>query len=387
MASNRQQQGPGSIFHRPDLAEKIAMQILRSSPTSASPSGLFLAAPRRTGKTTFMREDLAPALLAQRSAIVIYVDLWEDRRADPSDVIVAAVKHELAKHEPALAKLAKNFGIAGAKVVGLEFSLDRIGLGKEVSLSQALCALSDASKKTIVLIIDEAQQAITTDAGNDAMFALKAARDELNTVQHFGLRVVCSGSNRDKLAMLRNSKDQAFFGAPLIPFPPLGKDYAEWFCRHTDDLPAPLDPELVFPLFVRAGHRPEILGAAADQLRFDFELEAGQVSQRFVAAVDAQIQAGNEDALQVVRSLTPIQSAVLHVMAASGANFAPFEAATLEKYRLATQRAGATNVNVEVNSVQQALIALQEKGLVWRAARGVYAMEDGSLTELLGVQV
>jgi len=31
-------------------------------PTSASSSGLFLAAPRRTGKTTFMRADFTPAL-------------------------------------------------------------------------------------------------------------------------------------------------------------------------------------------------------------------------------------------------------------------------------------------------------------------------------------
>jgi hypothetical protein len=45
-----------SIFHRPALGARLAAQILHSSPTSASPSGVFLAAPRRTGKTTFVRE-------------------------------------------------------------------------------------------------------------------------------------------------------------------------------------------------------------------------------------------------------------------------------------------------------------------------------------------
>jgi hypothetical protein len=39
------------IFHRPELANRLASIILDDSPTSASPSGVFLSAPRRTGKT------------------------------------------------------------------------------------------------------------------------------------------------------------------------------------------------------------------------------------------------------------------------------------------------------------------------------------------------
>ena len=74
-----------------------------------------------------------------------------------------------------------------------------------------------------MLIVDEAQHAITSDAGADALFALKAARDELNSSAHHGLRVVATGSNRDKLAMLRNSKDQAFFGEGFDIRPQRGK--------------------------------------------------------------------------------------------------------------------------------------------------------------------
>ena len=52
----------------------------------------------------------------------------------------------------------------------------------------------------IVLIFDEVQPAITTEAGVATMFALKVACDELNSSQRFGLCVVCSGSHSDKLA-------------------------------------------------------------------------------------------------------------------------------------------------------------------------------------------
>jgi hypothetical protein len=40
-------------------------------------------------------------------------------------------------------------------------------------------------------------------------------------------------------------------------------------------------------------------------------------------------------------------------------------------------------IKPDVGNVQQALYALQEKKLVWRASRGVYAIEEHSITEVL----
>ncbi|MFT3858069.1 MAG: ATP-binding protein [Aquabacterium sp.] len=373
-----------SIFHRPALASRLAEQILHTSPTSASPSGVFLAAPRRTGKSTFVREDLRPELEG-KGAIVIYVDLWADRNVDPSELLATAIRAEMSKHDKAIKKIAKGIGISGGKLGGIEFSLDRIGIGKDVTLAQALAALSDEVKKPVVIVIDEAQHALTSQAGMDSLFALKAARDELNSSAHFGLRLVCTGSNRDKLAMLRNSKDQAFYGAPLVNFPHLGKDYIEWFCQNVG-LAAELDVDAVWALFEKAGWRPELLGAAADSLRFDFELEAVDVPNRFAQAVDEQIEAASTETMRVVHALTPLQTAVLHVLAESGTNYRPFEAATLEKYRQALKAAGESDeaaAKIDVPSTQAALQALQDKSLIWRASRGVYALEDVSLRDAL----
>lgn len=374
--------GSSTVFHRTALAAAMARKILKATPTSASGSGLFLAAPRRTGKSTFLREDLRPALEAA-GALVVYADLWEDRKADPGQVIVAAVRAELAKHAGVVAKLARAAGMDKVSVGGVSFSLDRVGLGTQVSMSTALAALSDDIGKTIVLIIDEAQHATASETGNDALFALKAARDELNSSRHKGLRVVATGSNQDKLAMLRNSKDQAFFGAPLVPFEPLGPDYVAWFCEHAD-LPANLDPSRVFELFRRASFRPEMLGAAADALGFDFALKAAEVGARFAEAVESQIAASTSETVRVLHSLTPLQSAVLRVLAAAGADYAPFEAATLARcQRVLKAIAPKAKIVADVSNVQQALAALQEKALVWRAARGVYALEDSSLADVM----
>jgi hypothetical protein len=370
------------VFHREALAADLASKVLFLAPTSASGSGLFLAAPRRTGKSTFLREDLRPQL-EKRGALVVYVDLWEDRRADPGDVIVNSVRAELSRHDGVLKRLARSAGMERVSVGGMAFSLDKVGLGDGISLSAALAALSDETGQVIVLIVDEAQHAITSERGNDALFALKAARDELNSSRHMGLRVVATGSNRDKLAMLRNSRDQAFYGAPLVSFPPLGRDYVAWFCERVG-LAAPLEVEAVSALFERAAHRPELLGSAADALRFEFGLEPAQVPERFAAAVEEQIKASNDELLRVVHSLTPLQSAVLKVLAKRGGEYAPFEAATLRDYQAVLQAASPEGEGrADVPAVQQALIALQDKALVWRAARGVYALEEASLAELM----
>lgn len=371
-----------SLFHRTALADDLASRLLAAPMTSAAGSGLFLAAPRRTGKSTFLREDLRPAL-QQRGAQVIYADLWADKAADPGDVIVAAIRAALARRDGVVTRLARSSGLQQVRVGGLAFSLDKVGLGTGVSLSAALAALSDDAQAMTVLIVDEAQHAITSEHGANALFALKAARDELNSSAHHGLRVVATGSNRDKLAMLRNSKDQAFFGAPLVNFPPLGPEYIDWFISH---LPfrQELDAAQVFQWFAETAYRPEILGGAVDALVYDLDVRPGQFAQRLHQLIQEQVRASNDEALRVVHSLTPLQAAVLRVLASAGSGYAPFEAQTMERYR-ATLKALAPQATVEpeTNNVQQALAALQDKALVWKASRGVYALEDTFMADLM----
>ena len=370
------------VFHRTAMAQDIACKLVRPPATSASGSGLFLAAPRRTGKSTFLREDLRPALEAL-GVLVVYADLWENKAADPGVVIIGAIRGALAQREGVVARLARATGMEKVTVGGLGFNLDKVGMPDGASLSAALSALSDETQRLIVLIIDEAQHAITSEAGSNALFALKAARDELNSSAHHGLRIVATGSNRDKLAMLRASKDQAFFGAPLVAFPPLGKDYIAWFIARLD-FKDELDVELVHDWFSKAAFRPEVLGAAVDALTYDLAVQRGGYAHQLQALVDEQIQASNAEALRVVHSLTPLQSAVLRVMAMTGIDYAPFEQDTMERYQaVLSKTAPDAKVEPDTANVQQALVALQDKSLVWRAARGVYALEDTFLAELM----
>ncbi|MBV5332068.1 ATP-binding protein, partial [bacterium] len=62
-------------FPRFQLAEELSDALQGSKLFDDAPNGLFLAAPRRTGKSTFLQVDLQPAL-EKRGVVVVYVDLW-----------------------------------------------------------------------------------------------------------------------------------------------------------------------------------------------------------------------------------------------------------------------------------------------------------------------
>lgn len=78
---------------RPEQAERIAA-AMTPDPIFGDRAGQFLAAPRRTGKSTFLRRDLVP-LLEARGFHVIYVDLWKDRAADPGRLLADALAEDL----------------------------------------------------------------------------------------------------------------------------------------------------------------------------------------------------------------------------------------------------------------------------------------------------
>ena len=68
-----------------------------------------------------------------------------------------------------------------------------------MTLADAFSHLAKKSKKKIALIVDEAQHALNTEAGINAMFAIKAARDRLNQGSGSKLAIIFTGSHRDKL--------------------------------------------------------------------------------------------------------------------------------------------------------------------------------------------
>jgi len=193
------------------------------------------------------------------------VDLWSDKLADPGELIASAIRHKLSQQEGVITQLARKSGLEKISIGGLQLNLDKVGIGSGVTLSMALEALSQDSKKLIVMVIDEAQHAQTTEKGSAALYALKAARDELNSSRYHGFRLVATGSNIDKLSILVHGKEQAFLNGKLINLPYLDDDYLKWKIQQFQGDAIP-DLETLKKAFAACTYRPEVIDDVLDDM-------------------------------------------------------------------------------------------------------------------------
>ncbi|NBA80326.1 hypothetical protein GVN15_06740 [Pseudomonas putida] len=375
------------LLRRHQLATALAQDLAGESLVDYS-SGMFLAAPRRTGKSTFLNNDFIPECV-QRGWLPVYVDLWSDRDAAPAQLISGAIGTALARFEGALARTAKKAGIDKINLLRtLSWDFTRPRLPAGTTLAQALAVLHQVSGQLVVLIIDEAQHALNSEDGLNAMFALKAARDHLNRGDRpDGLRLVFTGSSRDKLANLVLKSKQPFFGASITPFPLLGREYVEfitalWNRRLADSNQFKVE-DLAYA-FELVGRRPEMLNKLLAEVSVGLG-EAGNLGELLRNGA-LNHQAGVwSDYESAWNELTPLQQAVLEVMAERTLGrqpFSPFTEQTLVEVSRKLEQAQAV-ANVNTANVQKALDALRDKELVWKANRGEYALEDTSMAEWL----
>lgn len=366
-------------FPRHGLAADMADALRGNVLFSDAHNGLFLAAPRRTGKTTFLRNDLLPTLESQGVAVV-YADLWADKQRDPAELIQAAIREAMAPHRSAIEKMATRLGI------------NKLGIGHWVqmdttptddgaaSLPEALRLLIRAGEQPLALVIDEAQQAVTTEAGNTLMAALKSARDQLNSPDDIQLMLVMSGSDRDKLLRLVNSHAAPFYGSQIQQMPLLGENFID----HIADLierqqpaQAPVDRKLLLEAFTIYGHRPQVFMEAIGQAMNPLAGNGGSFETRLLADAQEQQQGLERSMAGDYLGLEPLQQAVLWRMLDMGEAFRPYHAESRAFY------AKIVGKPVSAQQAQRALESLRERTppLAWKSSRGEYAVEDVAMTQ------
>lgn len=365
------------IFRRPELAVELCNRLEGVGLVDAR-SGLFLAAPRRVGKSTFLREDLLPEVV-RRGWLPIYVDLWEKKDRDPALLLADAIKAQLQQHEGSITKVARAAKLSKVSVFGtLTLDLSQPGLPSDISLADVIAELRKLAKKPLVLIVDEAQHALSSEAGTNAMFGLKAARDRLNTsASSPQLMLVFTGSNRDKLAHLVLNRMQPFFGSSVTTFPFLDRRFTDAFTAWANTALAEgnqLEAESVYSAFQLVGYRPEMLRELVGQVALSGE--AGKLSQLLEqGARDINNRLWDEFESEF-NSLSPNQKAVLQVLISKGSPWSPFSEESMSAYRALTGQS-----TISTATVQSALDGLRERNLVWRESRGAYALEDQGLAE------
>lgn len=366
------------IYRREALAEEYCRAMSGRNPLKDARSGLFLAAPRRTGKSTFLRQDLVPTAEAQ-GWLPIYVDLWTDRNRNPAELIAEVIVKALDQHAPLPKKVLRaiglqKFGYAGAVI--------DIGDGQSsggLTVAAALEQLWNKVMKPIVLVVDEAQHALTTEEGQQMLYALKAARDQLNQEAGKGLRLmlVMTGSSRDKLSFMIARKSQAFYGCDISHFPLLDDGFVEAYAQ---DFNRQFNTSHQFPLdamkqaFELVGRRPEMFkDVVGDAVKTCHGPEA--LAEMVSSGAQALRQRAWQDFAITYAGLSDNQKAVLDAIARLTPKYEPYASDAMAAYQAVLGKAPSAS------TVQSALKALQDKELIWLAARAAYAFDDELLRQ------
>ena len=370
-------------FYRPAIAADMAQQLLHPKGLTKNNirSGLFLGGLRRIGKTTFLRGDLIPALQAQ-GAIVVYVDLWSNTAAMPTDLLLPAVRKTLQELEcpdlKTLCVLKRLKGLdVGAAGFKFGFSLAELGKTEGNTLAGAFAELVSKAKTDVVVIVDEVQHALNTDDGDNMLLALKAARDEINTRPdtpgHF--LFIGTGSHRARVRELTIKGKQAFNGAMSEDFPVLEKDFVEWLLKEADLGERAPSLDVAFECFVRLGRRPEELTKALVALQNMPVFSNADQDLRAITEGVRQSAAAVE--LARVEDLGALAQAVFNYVCDEGGQGVKklFSGATLEAYGRVLGRP------VAAEEVQKVAVLLLDENILARDGHGIYGVSDPFVIE------
>lgn len=339
-------------------------------------SGLFLSGLRRTGKTTFLKNDLIPAL-EQAGALVVYVDLWSDTLANPSTLVHNAVRHVLAElQSPASATLARLKRVTGADVGVLSFKfgfkLENLGRDDGPTLAQAFTEVVQQARTDVVLIIDEVQQAMASDEGHQLLLALKAARDAINplpgTPGHF--LFIGTGSHRAQVSELTAKRNQAFSGAVSASYPVLKDDYVAYLLErlgHSVDSGRLPSLAVATQAFDTLGNRPEEMIKALKQL-----VQQDGDPDTFLPVIAKTLRSVAADVeLAKVEQLGTLAQAIFRKIASADEGVRGlFSAEAAAYYSRVLGR------EVRVEEAQPVVNALMAENLIMRRGHGLYSIAD-----------
>ena len=374
-----------TVFHRPKIAADMARQLLKPSALDeALRSGLFLSGLRRTGKTTFLQNDLIPEL-EKLGALVLYVDLWSDPKANPSTLLLTVIKNTIEELETPESRLVQalkairgiDFGAAGFK---FGIKIDSIGTENGPTLAHALMEVVDKAKTDVVLIVDEVQHALSSDEGNAMLFALKAARDAINqrpkTPGYF--LFLGTGSHRAMVNELSARRNQAFAGAVSAPYPVLGEEYvghlfdrlAKEGFKHLPSL------SVATEAFGTLGNRPEEFLRALAQLMHT--LPPGGDPDQFLPVIARTIRSMSAEVeFRKVEDMGGLAKAIFDRIAGTdGDAMGLFTAATAAEYSAVLGR------DVKIEEIQPIANQLLDANLIMRRGHGKYCITDPFVQEV-----
>lgn len=348
------------LWHYPRT--RLAEQVLGMFETGLS-SALTFFAPRRMGKTEFLRKDVSP-LAEAKGWQVFYFSFLDADAAGSGEFVSTLARFTEGAGIISKAKVAlRGIGKVSGEVVGVKAGLELRGTALAGENVKDLIARLAAKKRRTLMLLDEVQ-VLAQDAGNASFVAaLRTAFD----MHKDAVKVIFTGSSREGLRrMFSEAKAPFFHFGQNLSFPEFDRGF-------TDHLAAAfgkttgreLDGDAIFAAFESMQRVPQLARSLVERLALNPGMALEEAHAQLVAeVVDSRSFAESWNVCTALERLL-LEEITAHATQMYGAE---------TRAKLA-KRLGIPELPVA--SVQSALRSLQKKGLIGRQPdRGGYFIDD-----------
>lgn len=346
-------------WHYPRAA--LAEQLLGLF-TNGLASALVFFAPRRMGKTQFLRKDVLP--LAEKHGWHVLYFSFLDCDGQATQLFSQAVVHfadeagVLRKTRGLLRKVTKITGEAAGIKAGIELQHAQ---DPNQRLKDTFAKL--AKKNNILLLLDEVQ-ALALHSNNANFVA--ALRTALDTYKD-SVKVIFTGSSQEGLRrMFSQAKAPFFHFGQNLPFPEFDRGFTDHLAHmFTLVTQRQLDKEALWRAFIDLQKIPQLARALVERLALNPQTDLDDLKTQLLADIFDE-----REFVTLWQKCSPLEKLLLHTIAQGGGEL--FSADTRARW---AKLLGISKLSVP--SVQSALRVLMRQNLIGQAPeRGNYFIDD-----------
>lgn len=350
-------------YARRDLAQQIVALF-----ESGLSSSLVFFAPRRMGKTEFLRKDITPAAEAAGWRVIYFSFL--DAGKNPASKFKQALTERLT--QKSLTRKAK---LAFKKVASVSAGISKVQAGVEFNhteqknesdIKKLIEELAQGQKT--LLLMDEIQILALSKHHDEFVASLRTALD----INKDRVKVIFTGSSQAGLRkMFSEAKAPFFHFGQNLDFPELGHDFTDHLAQVFKTVTGRvLEQEALFSAFVEMNRVPLLVRSLVERLALNPNLSIAEAKTHVVSELFENTQFEERWI-----HLSALEQALLREIATGRHSF--FSQAERVKY-------GALfNLpSLSAPVVQAALNKLLRKGLIGRGeGRSSYFLDDPSFQQ------
>ena len=343
--------------------EDLAKQILGMFENNLS-SALVFFAPRRMGKTEFLRKDIMP--LAERHGWAVFYFSFLDVGLNPTEEFVRSLL-KFAEEKKFINP--QNSLLNNINEVSVHTNIIKIGVGGSIKLKASKKhdfnlkdLLSEISKKNKLLLLMDEVQVLAQTSNANFIAAFRTALD----INKDGIKVIFTGSSQTGLRRIFSQAKAPFFHyGQNIDFPKLDKgftDYlAEIFKKVTGRM---LNENSLWKVFEEFQQVTQLARALVERMALNPNLKIEEAKNQLLAEIS-----DDRKYVEVWEKISNLEQALLILIAKGQTSFFSASTNTDLIKQLGIHKLG-------VSTIQSAVRTLTRKNLIGAQDRSNYFIDD-----------